>query len=165
MSPVHELLYERPPLYTAQEAAVFSDARYAVVEASTKSGKTHACIAWLFEQAAITGAPGRRYWWVAPTAEQALIAFRRLIRALPPGLANATESTGTVQLPNGAAIVFRSGDHPDALYGEDVHAAVLDEAFDLRAVVAGLLGVQAAEEVSDRFRGRDDLGQVGPPEV
>lgn len=127
-----ELVYERPPLYPAQEAAVFTERRYAVIEASTKSGKTHACIAWLFEQAALTGAPGRRYWWVAPTAEQALIAFRRLVRALPPGLVSATESTATVQLPNGATIVFRSGDHPDTLYGEDVHAAVLDEASRMR---------------------------------
>ena len=54
-----------------------------------------------------------------------------------------------------------AGELGDAL----LRAEPLDEAFDLRAVVAGLLGVQAAEEVSDRFRGRDDLGQVGPPEV
>lgn len=159
MSAVPELLYERPPLYPAQEAAIFTEHRYAVVEASTKSGKTHACIAWLFEQAALTGAPGRRYWWVAPTAEQALIAFRRLVRALPPGLASATDSSATIQLPNGAAIVFRSGDHPDALYGEDVHAAVLDEASRMReetwhAVRSTITATRGRVRIIGNVRGR-----------
>ena len=47
--------YERPPLYEKQRAAVFTSEPLAVIEASTKSGKTYACIAWLFEQAAVHG--------------------------------------------------------------------------------------------------------------
>src|SRR5262249_45290377 len=34
----------------------------------------------------------------------------------------------TIILVNGAVISFRSGDNPDALYGEDVYACVIDEA-------------------------------------
>jgi phage terminase large subunit-like protein len=34
----------------------------------------------------------------------------------------------TVTLINGAVIWFKSGDKPDSLYGEDVYAAVIDEA-------------------------------------
>ena len=41
----------RPPLYAKQKAAIFCDERYAVIEASTKSGKTYGCIVWLFERA------------------------------------------------------------------------------------------------------------------
>jgi hypothetical protein len=43
--------YQRPWLYPAQERAIFCPARYAVIEASTKSGKTVGCIIWLLEQA------------------------------------------------------------------------------------------------------------------
>ncbi len=66
-----EFIYTRPPLYAEQEAAIFSPARYSVIEASTKSGKTHGCLAWLFEQAAVQGGSGRHYWWVAPVLGQA----------------------------------------------------------------------------------------------
>ena len=46
--------YERPWLYPAQQAAIFDArdlngqaARYALIEASTKAGKTVGCMAWL----------------------------------------------------------------------------------------------------------------------
>jgi hypothetical protein len=31
-------------------------------------------------------------------------------------------------LPNGSVVWFKGGDKPDSLYGEDVYAAVIDEA-------------------------------------
>ena len=84
--------YVRPWLYPAQKRAIFDapdvagkPARYAFIEASTKAGKTSACIAWLFEQA-IQGREGDNYWWVAPVYAQAKIAFRRMKRGLPPGM-------------------------------------------------------------------------------
>ncbi len=43
--------YQRPQLAPYQLDAVFTDARYAVVEASTKAGKTSACLVWIIEQA------------------------------------------------------------------------------------------------------------------
>lgn len=124
--------YERPPLYPAQEAAIFAPERYAVIEASTKSGKTYACIAWLFEQAILAERPGRQFWWVAPSVGQARIAFDRLVRGLPRGMAQTSESALTLRLPNGSVIAFRTGENADALYGEDVHAAVVDEATRLK---------------------------------
>ena len=135
MPPSSSYNYDRPKMYPAQLAAVFTEERHAIIEASTKSGKTHACIAWLFEQAAIHGAPEHRFWWVAPISDQAAIAYRRMKRALPPNFARSSDSTLTITLPNGAAIVFKSGDNPDSLYGEDVHAAVLDEASRMREEV------------------------------
>ena len=89
---------------------------------------TVGCIAWLFEQAAINGSDGRNYWWVAPIFPQAKIAFRRLKRYLPLGLYTANETELTITLINGAVIWFKGADKPDSLYGEDVFAAVLDEA-------------------------------------
>ena len=78
--------YRRPPLYPKQHDFLFTPARYSITEASTKSGKTVGCIAWLFEQAAIQGRGGRNYWWVAPTYPVAKIAYRRMQRAVPRSL-------------------------------------------------------------------------------
>jgi hypothetical protein len=122
------IIYKRPPLAQYQLDAIFNDARYAEIEASTKSGKTHGCLAWLFEKALITGRAGRNYWWVAPVYEQAKIAYSRLKLALPPGFGRFNDSELSVTLPNLAIIRFKSAEKPDNLYGDDVYAAVFDEA-------------------------------------
>lgn len=107
---------------------MFTSARYSWVEASTKSGKTHSAIVWLAEQALLGGAEGRNYWWVAPRYSQSKIAFRRLRQALPKGMFEENLTDLTLTLPNGSVIWFKSAEHPDALFGEDVFAAVVDEA-------------------------------------
>jgi phage FluMu gp28-like protein len=120
--------YQRPWLYPAQEQAIFCPERYAIIEASTKSGKTTGCLIWLLEQA-IKAKAGRTYWWVAPIFPQAKIAYRRLKRGLSHReVYTSNESELTLTLANGAVIAFKSADTPDSLYGEDVFAAVLDEA-------------------------------------
>lgn len=120
--------YQRPLLYKKQEDAFFCPERYSFIEASTKAGKTHGCIVWLVELACLTGKPGRAYWWVAPTGAQAKIAMRRIKNSLPTQMYRANDSEGWLELPNGARIWFKTGDKPDNLYGEDVYAAVYDEA-------------------------------------
>ncbi len=122
-----QYVYQRPRLYPKQQRAFFNPARYGLCEASTKSGKTVGCMVWLTEEA-MQGRPGHNYWWVAPIYPQAKIAFRRLKRALPKWLYVSNESELTITLANGAVIWFKSGDNPDSLYGEDVYAAVIDEA-------------------------------------
>ena len=103
--------------------------RYGFIEASTKSGKTYGALAWLVEQAWVFGRPGRNYWWIAPVYAQARIAYRRLKRALKPKDVFSFHDTElTVTLANGAVIWFKSAEKPDNLYGEDVYAAVVDEA-------------------------------------
>jgi hypothetical protein len=128
--------YVRPWVYKKQREAIFDPvdcngdpARFSFIEASTKAGKTVGCIAWLTEQAMLNGRPGRNYWWIAPIFPQAKIAYRRLKRYLPAWAftSNETELTITL-LVNGAVIWFKGADKPDSLYGEDVDAAVLDEA-------------------------------------
>lgn len=131
-----QITYERPWLYPKQERAIFNPldkwgapARFSFIEASTKAGKTVACIAWLYEQAYVTGAENRNYWWVAPVSGQAKIAYRRLKAFLPRDQVLKThEQDMTITLLNGAVIWFKSSDKPDSLYGEDVYAAVIDEA-------------------------------------
>jgi hypothetical protein len=119
--------YFRPKLYQKQLEAIFHDNRYGMVEASTKAGKTVGCIVWLTEQA-LAGQEGQNFWWVAPIFAQAKIAFRRLKRYLPKDTFTANETELTITLPNGAIIWFKGADKPDSLFGEDVFAAVLDEA-------------------------------------
>jgi hypothetical protein len=133
-----KVTYKRPWLYPKQEAAIFTaldhrglPSRYAFVEASTKAGKTSACIAWLFEQG-VLGKAGQNFWWVAPVYMQAKIAFRRMKAGLPKGSFIANESELTIIIGNGAMFWFKSAEKPDNLYGDDVHAAVLDEASRMR---------------------------------
>lgn len=127
--------YHRPWLYDRQREAIFDcldidgkPARYALIEASTKAGKTVGCMAWIMEQAFIHGRPGRNYWWVAPVYPQAKIAYRRIKRGLPKAMFKANETEMSLELPNGAVVCFKSAEKPDNLYGEDVFAAVIDEA-------------------------------------
>lgn len=123
----HRLDYKRPYLYPKQFDAIFDPRRYSVIESSTKAGKTSGCIVWIIEQA-LSGQDGWNYWWVAPVSGQSDIAFRRTLRSLPRDLAAAHMSLKTITLVNGAVLWFKSGDKPDSLFGEDVYAAVVDEA-------------------------------------
>ena len=123
----NRLVYKRPWVYAAQEKAIFNDKRYALIEASTKTGKTVGCILWLAEEA-LQGRAGQNFWWVAPIFPQAKIAFRRMKRGLPADLYTANETELTITLINGAVIWFKGADKPDSLYGEDVFGAVIDEA-------------------------------------
>lgn len=121
--------FARPRLYRKQEAALFHDKRWGVVEASTKSGKTVACLAWLAERAYTAGGVGRVHWWVAPTYAQARMAYRRQKRSLPMDSYTANDSELMIVFRHNQAVQrFVSADYPDALFGEDVWAAVIDEA-------------------------------------
>lgn len=127
-------IYRRPWTYPKQNEAIFypvdsrgDRARYGLIEASTKTGKTVGCIAWLFEKA-LFGRPGEHYWWIAPVHRQAAIAWRRMSAGAPPQLVRKTHMNSSITLVSGAVVDFLSGENPDNLYGEDVFAAVMDEA-------------------------------------
>lgn len=120
--------YHRPWMYAKQEEAIFHPARYAIIEATTKAGKTIGAINWLLEQAWTTGKAGRHYWWIAPNYKQAKIAYGRICRGLTRGAFTNNGGDLTITLDNGAILEFKSGENPDGLYGEDVYAAVIDEA-------------------------------------
>ncbi len=173
--------WTRPDLYPRQRDAIFCNARIAVVEASTKSGKTVGCLVWLLEQAFLHGAPGRHYWWVAPVKQQAEIAFKRAIQftqsAGGEAVLVARRSDMTLTLPNGAVIAFKSGERPDDLYGEDVYAAVLDEATRMReetwhAVRSTLTATEGPVRIIGNVKGRKNwayrlarLAEAGEPDM
>lgn len=153
------ITWHRPYLYPKQFDAIFAPERIAVVEASTKSGKTHGCIVWLTEKALLEGKEGRHYWWIAPTYGQAKIAYTRLKLALSKGTFKANDTAMSVTLLNGAVMEFKTGEKPDHLYGEDVYAAVMDEATRTReeawhAVRSTLTATKGQIRIIGNVRGR-----------
>lgn len=125
---VEDVRFRRPTLYKKQFEAIYTPKRFCIIEASTKSGKTHGCLAWITEQGMVHGKPGQNRWWVAPIRQQAEIAYKRLKRGLSQGGAEFIDYRLQAALPNGSMIEFKSADNPDSLYGDDVKDAVFDEA-------------------------------------
>lgn len=130
-----EIRLELPKVLEYQHKALWTKARYAVVEGSTKCGKTYPCLLWLLEHATKGTGPNQHVWWVAPIFAQAEIAFGRMesmLKQADPTKAiwesNKTKRTVTIKGGNGRTMWFKSADDPDSLYGEDVYAAVIDEA-------------------------------------
>ena len=119
---------------------------------------TAGCIAWIIEQA-LAGEAGWNYWWVAPVSDQALIAFRRSMRALPGDVFTANISLKTITLINGSVIWFKSGDKPNSLYGEDVYGVVIDEASRMKedayiAIRSTITYTRAPIQIIGNVRGR-----------
>lgn len=126
------LPYERPALnYPKQERFINDVARHCYVEAGTKAGKTIGMIIWIHEQC-IWGKRHENYWWVAPSAGTAKIAFDRLYNKHIPTsqkkFYKRNETERSITYPNGTKLWFKGADVPDSLYGEDVFGVVIDEA-------------------------------------
>ncbi len=159
--------YTRPKLYPKQTEAFFNDARYSWIEGSTKSGKTVSCMVWLFEQALFNGKAGRQFWWVAPVYGQAKIAFGRMKRGLPQGMIRCNETDQTITIiPIGSVISFKSAEKPDNLYGDDVWAAVFDEASRARveafyALRSTLTATQGPLRIIGNVKGRRNWFYLG----
>jgi hypothetical protein len=104
-----------------------SDARFRVLIAGRRMGKTHlSCVELLTRAAARSEAA---CYYVAPTYRMAKeIAWRQLKRMIPEGwLAASNETELSVLLANGSTIALRGADKPDSLRGVGLDFAVLDE--------------------------------------
>ncbi len=151
-----------PPLYPSQHRAICDPARIVVIEASTKAGKTVGCLMWLLTHA--WNHPNSICWWVAPIHQQSSIAFNRLcdwLRQADEGkrVWSMNLSSQVVTLANGSKILCKSGDDPDGLYGEDVSAAVIDEASRCKeevwhAVRSTLTATRGSVRIIGNVRGR-----------
>lgn len=159
-----KITYKRPETirnYKKQVDFIDSPARFAIVEATTKAGKTVGCIVWLFEQA-LLGKDGDNFWWVAPIHTVAKIAFRRMKRFISnKSLYQANESELTIKLITGSTIYFKGSDNPDSLYGEDVKAVVLDEATRMKqdswfAVFSTLTATNGKCKIIGNVKGTDN---------
>jgi len=155
--------YVRPELYPKQKAFVDDTSRFTFVEAGTKAGKTIAMVIWLYEQAFLSKGENEIRYWLAPYYSTAKIAFRRMWQFIPQQhkpffKANESELSITANW-NSNKVYFKSAEKPDALYGEDVHDVVVDEASRMReeswhAVRSTLTATQGRAKVIGNVKGK-----------
>lgn len=113
-----------PQLHPSQRIVADSDARYKVLAAGRRWGKSRLgsalCVA--------VGLRGGRAWWVAPSYKVAAVGWR-MIRRLGAGVpgTNIRQVDRMLELPGGGEVQVRSADDPDSLRGEGLDLAVMDE--------------------------------------
>ena len=114
-------------LSEAQSRVFHSPARFRVLVAGRRFGKTH--LAFIELLRATWDFKNRTAWYVAPSYRQAKrIAWKRLKSLVEdrPG-ARISETELAVELPNNSIIALRGADNYDALRGSGLDFVVLDE--------------------------------------
>ena len=108
----------------AQSEIHHADARFRVVDAGRRFGKTRLGVNECLEVAAA----GKRAWWIAPSYKMSEVGWRPLRRIATkiPG-ADVHKGERSVKLPGGGEVWVRSADDPQSLRGEGLHFVVFDE--------------------------------------
>ena len=112
-----------PELHYGQIEVAQSSARFKVLSAGRRWGKTKLGVWLCLEQAW----KGGRAWWVAPTYAMALEGWKDLRNI---GIEYGTiikEAEKTIITPTGGMVSIRSADNPDRLRGAGLDFVVLDE--------------------------------------
>jgi len=119
---------ELPGLHENQQEVSNSDARWKILCAGRRFGKTRLGIHMCMEVAL----NGGRAWWVAPTFAIARVGWRALENAaysFPPEIQpKISLANMEVLFPNGGSISCKSADNPQRLRGEGLDFLVMDEA-------------------------------------
>ena len=113
-----------PPLHPSQREVADSKARYKILAAGRRWGKSRLGSALCVAE----GLRGGRAWWVAPSYKVAAVGWR-MIRRLGSGVpgANVRKVDRMIEFPGGGEVQVRSADEPDSLRGEGLDLVVLDE--------------------------------------
>ena len=113
--------------HEAQAEVHNSDARFRVLAAGRRFGKTRLGVFESMEQAFHPA--GRRAWWISPSYKMATVGWRPISRIAHsiPG-ATIKQSERLVEFPTGGSIQVRSADDPDSLRGEGLDYVCIDEA-------------------------------------
>lgn len=123
------------PLNKAQLAVAQDPARFRVLSAGRRCGKTFLAIR---ELARFARQPGKRCLYIAPTYQMCRdIIWKDLQTRLSKlnWIKRTNESRLEIQLVNGSLIALKSGDNPDALRGAGWDIVIHDEAADLKPEV------------------------------
>jgi hypothetical protein len=116
-----------------------SEARFRVVPAGRRSGKTELAKRYLVLKAlTFHAAPDGRFYAFAPTNDQAREIFWEDLKALVPQWARAradSEGRMTIWLLNGARIRVVGLDRPQRIEGGAIDGAIFDEMADMREEV------------------------------
>ena len=119
------------PLSVSQDTVAKNPARFRVVVAGRRFGKTHLSIRELCYHAKD---PGKDVWYVAPTYKMARqIVWRKLKNKLQDlnWVAKTNETELTIILINGSTIALKGADNYDSLRGVGLDFIVLDEFADI----------------------------------
>lgn len=102
--------------------------RFRIACCGCRFGKTMACANELIEYALNVNKSIN--WWVSPTYQQSMIAYRMVENAIAnTGLIKQElKSERRIELINGSVLSFKSADNFNALRGEGVNFLVIDEA-------------------------------------
>lgn len=119
-------------LSLAQAKVFNSTARFRVVCAGRRFGKTHLAIATALKTA--LEAPGRVVWFVAPSYRQAAQIGWKILKSLVPSnnAKKVNETDLSIELKNGSMIALRGADNYDSLRGVGLDGLVLDEFADMQ---------------------------------
>lgn len=115
-----------PPLHKRQAEVSQCEARFRILVAGRRFGKTHLA---LTEMLRVAQAPGRLVWYVGPTEGQSKrIAWDRLKKLTRDQWAKRpNESELRIELKSGSIMVVSGGFKPDSLRGQGLDFLVLDE--------------------------------------
>lgn len=115
-------------LTPAQEKIDASPARFKVVKAGRRFGKTKYAVRWQIIKS--IEAPDEDHYYIAPTYRMAHeIAWREFLTQLGPEIIKKkSERNLEIELVNGARICLKGSDNEDALRGRRLGSLVLEEA-------------------------------------
>jgi len=122
-SNIRKFKVKLPELHSGQIDVAQSNARFKVLAAGRRWGKTRLGVWLCLEQAW----RGKRAWWIAPTYAMALEGWKDLRNI---GVEYGTvikESEKTIITPTGGMVSIKSSDNPDRLRGAGLDFVVLDE--------------------------------------
>lgn len=115
-----------PPLHEAQKLVRDSDARFKVVAAGRRFGKSR--LAMLLCLEVLLTKPGAHVWWCAPIYSQSADAWSDL-KTFASQIPGATIREGDrVMRYNGGYLMIKTTSEPDTLRGAGLDFVVLDEA-------------------------------------
>jgi hypothetical protein len=103
-----------------------SDARFRILPAGRKFGKTTMCSLEAFRY---LGKHNAIVWWVAPYQGLAMIGWRRFLSTIPPiAIRHIDRKYNAITMINGSTISFKTADNPESLLGEGLDFLIMDEA-------------------------------------
>ena len=127
-----EFSIDFPPLHEAQQTVKDDEARWKILCAGRRFGKSRLGVQLCLEQAL----DGGRVWWVAPTFAIARVGWRDVVAAASefPKEAGVNIKLGDMEVtfPSGGSISVKSADNPQRLRGEGLNYLVMDEAAFVR---------------------------------
>ena len=122
---------ELPPLHPAQLEIAQHPARFKVVDAGRRFGKSSLGVATVVGKAAA----GQTAWWVAPTFPISLIGWRlaKAISVAVPGV-DIREAEKRIEFQSGGSLTIKSAVDENSLRGEGLDYLVMDEAAFIKEV-------------------------------